>query len=126
MFNSNSEIDNFSYIKDLFNKFKDFDILPISDYNFSQNKITICFDKLSSLPQGNKKIDSEQEVFRISCPDLYRYLCSLFITTTHAKLSSRRTESLFRSNRLIGVFRWHRQCCFKSCFLISFTRTVRV
>jgi len=42
------------------NKFKDFDILPISDYNFSQNKITICFDKLSSLPQGNKKIDSEK------------------------------------------------------------------
>lgn len=30
------------------NKFNDFDTQPISDYNFSNNKINICYDKISS------------------------------------------------------------------------------
>lgn len=41
------------------NKFKDYDIQPISDYNFSRNKIIICFDKLSNFSQENKKSDLE-------------------------------------------------------------------
>jgi hypothetical protein len=37
------------------NRFKDYDILPISDYNFSRNRITICFDKLSSLTTSSSQ-----------------------------------------------------------------------